>query len=200
MDSNINAQRLDLNAQIPLFLIMTLFAFLLSPIILLAGILGVMADHPDDGEVRSFFQSKNGTGLVALKVHEEIDIIIESVHLLGNRTSDGYAYYNIREDSNVVTSSMNFTADKIPEVFAFPYAPQKTGIFPVNIGAVSTSGDFHRTRSQSIIVVEEFSKAMTLSGLCKSEITQFLTIKPDYSTGACLTMDTHRVLKERGWH
>jgi hypothetical protein len=180
---------------------MNRLAVLLGVIILLASIDSIMADHSSNGEIQSFFQSKNGTGLVALKVYEEIDISIESVHLLGNRTADGFAFYNIREDGRLVTHSVNFTADSIPETIVLPYAPQKTGTFPVTIGVQSISGDsFHRERTQSISVVVEFSKAMKFSGMCKSELTPFLTIKPDHSTGVCVTMDTHLVLKERGWH
>lgn len=159
----------------------------------------VLADH-DDENVRSFFHSDNGTGLLVLKAHEEANIAIPSKDLLNNELFSGHAYYNIKEGNNLVTRSENFTANQIPEVFSFSYTPQKTGIFPVTIGAVSDSGDLIRERSQNVIVVEEFSKAMRFSGQCKNPLTPFLIIKPNFSTGACVTMDTFHILKNRGWH
>lgn len=178
---------------------MVKFCILLIFTITIASIPNVFADHVPNGSVESIFNSKNGTGLIALRVQEEVNIVF--TYEFNDERFDGYAYYNIIEGDKRVTNSDNFTANESPKTFTFPYVPQKTGIFPFTKGVISNSGDFHREESQSIIVLDEFSKAMKFNGQCEKPFPEFtLVIKPDFSTGACVKMDTSFTLKERGWH
>lgn len=171
--------------------------------IILAAVLSILiqnafADPNSNGNIESVFNSKNGTGLIALKLYDEVNIVF-TYHV--DEGFNWYAYYNIIEDGKRVTNSENFTANESPKTFTFSYTPQHTGIFPFTKGVISNSGDYHREESQSVIVLEKFSKAMKFNGQCKKPFPEFaLVIKPDFSTGACVKMDTSAILKERGWH
>lgn len=160
----------------------------------------VLTSSSQATESDGVFYSKNGTNLAVLRVHDEVDIVFA----YGFRSSDkfdGYVYYNIAEDDKKIHGSANFTAGELPQTFDFSYTPKKTGVFFFTRGSMSHSGDFHGEQSMSFIVVEEFSKAMKFNGKCKNAFPEFtLVIKPDFSTGACVTMDTAKNLKGRGWH
>ena len=154
-----------------------------------------------DGKIESVFNSKNGTGLVALKTHEEVNIIFTSSELSTRLDSDGYVYFGINEGNKLITDSENFTANELPKTFTFSFIPQNTGIFSFTKGIWFNSDNSYRTESQGVIVLEKFSKAMAFNGQCKKPFPEFtLIIRPDFSTGACVKMDTASVLKERGWH
>lgn len=171
-------------------LILTVFFMSISTVI------GTNAFNGYDGIV---FNSKNGTSLTVLKMGQEVYVVFpyDFVH----DRFDGYVYYNIVENDKKISQSQNFTANEIPKTFKFSYAPKEAGIFPITKGAMSHTGIWGGEQSQSFIVVREFSKAMKFNGQCQKPFPEFtLIIKPDFSTGACVKMDTHSKLKERGWH
>ena len=158
----------------------------------------VFAYHSDTLE--SNFNSKNGTALTALKMGEAIDIIF-TYDFRNDKIFDGNVYYNIAENSKLITQSKNFTISEIPKTFKFSYTPQDVGIFPFTKGSISHDGIGGGEQGQSILVLEKFSKAMKFNGQCKSSFPEFsLVAKPDFSTAACVKMDTKQVLQERGWH
>ena len=151
--------------------------------------------------VKNVFNSKNGTGLVALKTHEEVDIVFASSELSSRMDSDGYVYYSLYDDNQLITNSENFTTNELPKTFTFSFTPKNTGIFSFTKGIWFNSDNSHKTESQGVIVLEKFSKAMAFNGQCKKPFPEFtLIIKPDFSTAVCVKMDTATKLKERGWH
>lgn len=161
----------------------------------------VFAETATNGNVESIFNSKNETGLIALKVDEEVNIVF-TYEFRNDKRFDGFVYYNIAEGDRRVTNSENFTADEIPKTFTFLYTPHEPGIFFFTKGAMSQAGDvFGGEQSQSFIVLDKFSKSMKFNGQCKKPFPEYnLIIKPDFSTDACVKMDTYFILKERGWH
>jgi hypothetical protein len=174
------------------------FIILIFVIVIIINISDSFADNINEN-IESIFYSKNGTGLTILKMQEEVNIVFTHA-FRNNERFDGYVYYNIIEGNKRITDSKNFTASEMPKTFTFSYIPQKAGIFPITKGIISNSGDFNREESQSIIVLEKFSKAMKFNGQCKKPFPEFtLVIKPDFSTAACVKMETVAILKERGW-
>jgi hypothetical protein len=160
----------------------------------------VFATHAPDGNVESIFNSKNGTGLITLKMGQEVDVIF-TYEFRNDKIFDGYVYYNIGEDGKLISQSQNFTISEIPKTFKFSYTPQAVGIFPFTKGSISHDGIWGGEQGQSITVLEKFSKAMKLNGQCKKPFPEFaLVVKPDFSTAVCVKMDTKQILKERGWH
>ena len=156
---------------------------------------------PLDERIESDFNSKNRTGLVALKTHEEVDIIFTSSELSTRQDSDGYLYFGINDGNKLITDSVNFTANELPKTFTFSFTPQNTGIFSFTKGIWFNSDHSYKTESEGVIVLAKFSKAMAFNGQCKKPFPEFtLILKPDFSTGACVKMDSVSVLKERGWH
>ncbi|MGQ0795611.1 MAG: hypothetical protein ACT4N5_05440 [Nitrosopumilaceae archaeon] len=152
------------------------------------------------GKLESVFNSKNGTGLVVLKAHEEVNIIF-TYNFSNSQSEGGNAGYAIHGNNKLITDSENFTANELPKTFTFAFTPQNTGIFVFTKGIKFNSDNSHGEESQSIIVVEKFSKAMAFNGQCKKPFPEYtLVVKPDFSTGACVKMDTALKLKERGWH
>lgn len=151
-------------------------------------------------ESQASIYSKNGDKLRVLKLNQEVDIIF-NFEFNGNNTSDGFVYYNIKETDKLLTQSQNFTSFEIPKTFKFSYTPSDIGNFPYSHGAASHTNIFHRESTEIITVIDHYSKAMQESnGNCKSPFPEFvLVIKPDFSTGACVKMDTSKILKERGW-
>jgi hypothetical protein len=157
------------------------------------------ATHVPDGYVQSIFNSKNGTGLIALKVGQEVDVIFTH-EFRNDKIFDGYVYYNIAENGKLVSQSQNFTISEIPKTFKFLYTPQGVGIFPFTKGSMSHSGIWGGEQGQSIIVLEKFSKSMKFNGQCKNPYPEFtLAIKHDFSTGVCVKQETKTELIERGW-
>ena len=154
-----------------------------------------------DGKIESDFISKNGTGLVALKTHEEVNIIFTSSELSTRLDSDGYVYFGINEGNKLITNSENFTANDLPKTFTFSFTPQNSGIFSFTKGIWFNQDKSHKTESHGVIVLAKFSKAMAFNGQCKKPFPEFtLILKPDFSTGACVKMYSVSVLNERGWH
>lgn len=152
-----------------------------------------------DGYDGIVFNSKNGTNLTVLKIGQETDVIFP--YNFVHDPFDGYVYYNIVENDRRISQSQNFTANEIPKTFKFSYIPKEVGIFPITKGAMSHTGVWGGETSQSFIVVEKFSKAMKFNGQCQKPFPEFtLIIKPDFSIGTCVKMDTRSKLKERGWH
>lgn len=156
----------------------------------------VFADH-FSGVTKPIFYSTNGTALLALKAHEKVNITFTAK--INDTNFDGHVFYNIIEGNNQITESENFTGKESPKNFTFSYTPQKTGIFEISNGIASNSSNFHEARSQGFIVLENFSKATKFNGQCKqSEYNP--VAKPDFSTNACVKLDTYFILKQRGWH
>ena len=159
-----------------------------------------------DEDLRSFekidsvFNSKNGTGLTVLKNHEDVDIVF-TYESKSQQASDGYVYYHLSEGDKLISNSQNFTANELPKTFTFFFTPQNTGIHYFTKGITFNSDNSGGEESQSIIVIEKFSKAMAFNGQCNKPFPEFtLMIKPDFSTGSCVKMDTASKLKDRGWH
>lgn len=152
-------------------------------------------------ESQASIYSKNDDKLRVLKLNEEVDIIFNFSFELNPNMSDGYAYYNIRESNRLATQSHNFTISEIPKTFKFSYTPSDVGNFQYTRGTVSHTDVFANGLTVTITVIDHYSKAMHESnGNCKSPFPEFkLVIKPDFSTGVCVTMDTAKILKERGW-
>ena len=158
------------------------------------------AMHTPDGDVQSIFNSKNGTGLITLKTGQEVDVIF-SYDFRNDQIFDGYVYFNVGENGKLISQSQNFTISEIPKTFKFSYIPQDVGIFPITKGSISHDGIWGGEQGQSILVLEKFSKAMKFNGQCTKPFPEFaLVAKPDFSTAACVKMDTKQILKERGWH
>ena len=152
-------------------------------------------------KIESVFNSKNGTGLIVLKTHEEVDIIFTSSELTTRRDADGFAGYAISDGNKLITDSKNFTANELPKTFTFSFTPPNTGIFVFTKGIKFNSDDSYGNESQSVIVLEKFSRAMAFNGQCKKPFPEFtLIIRPDFSNGVCVKMDTASELKGRGWH
>jgi hypothetical protein len=167
---------------------------------LVVSVLQISTATVSDGKVESVFNSKNGIGLVVLRTHEEIDIIFNS-EFTSHENANGFVYYNIADGNKLITNSENFTADELPKTFTFSFTPQNIGILYFTKGIKFNSDGFYTEGSQSIFVVEKFSKAMMFNGQCKKPFPEFtLVMRPDFSTGVCVKMDTASVLKERGWH
>lgn len=145
------------------------------------------------------FYSKNGTELVVLKKGQEVDIIFQ-YEFRNDKIFDGYVYYNIAENGNLISQSQNFIISEIPKVFKFTYTPQNVGEFSFTKGSISHSGTWGGEQGRSIIVLEEFSKAMKFNGQCKKPFPKYtLAVKHDFSTAACVKYDTKQKLIERGW-
>jgi len=145
------------------------------------------------------FKANNGTNLTILKIGQEVNITFP-YHFIDDASFDGYVYYNIIESDKRITQSQNFTSDEIPKTFRFSYTPQEVGIFQITRGAMSHTGVWGGEQSQSFIVIEKFSKSMNSNGQCKKPFPEFiLIVKSDFSTGACVKMDTYNILKKRGW-
>jgi len=144
--------------------------------------------------------SKNGDKLRVLQVNQEVNIIFH-FEFSDNNTSDGFAYYNIKESDKLIAQSQNFTSFEIPKTFKFSYTPRDVGNFWYSYGTASHTNIFHRESTETITVIDHYSKAMQENnGNCKSPFPEFkLVIKHDFSTGVCVTMDTAKILKERGW-
>lgn len=148
----------------------------------------------------STIYSKNGTNLRVLKLNQEVDVLFD-FKFDGNNMYDGYAYFNIKEPNMLINQSQNFTSSEMPKTFKFSYTPNYVGNFPFTYGATSHIDNFHNDVTFTISVIDEYSKAMNNEGHCKAPFPEFtLIIKPDFSTGACVKMDTAKILKERGWH
>ncbi|MGC1425407.1 MAG: hypothetical protein WA833_01735 [Nitrosotalea sp.] len=156
----------------------------------------VFADH-FPGVTESIFYSTNGTQLLALKVHEKVNITFTAK--INDTNFDGHVFYNIIEGNNQITESENFTGKESPKNFTFSYIPDKTGIFEISDGMASNSSNFHSVRSHSFIVLENFSKAMKFNGQCRQPEYNPVA-KPDFSTNACVKLDAYFILKQRGWH
>ncbi len=160
----------------------------------------VFATYAPDGDVHNIFNSKNGTGLITLKMGQEVDVIF-TYDFRNDKIFDGFVYYNIGEDGKLISQSQNFTISEIPKTFKFSYTPQNVGIFPFTKGAATHSGIPSDEQGQSILVLEKFSKAMKFNGQCKKPFPEFaLVAKPNFSTAVCVKMDTKQILKDRGWH
>lgn len=143
--------------------------------------------------------SKNGAILRVLKINQEVDVIFDS-EFDENNKYDGYAYFNVKEPDRLVSRFQNFTSSEMPKVFKFSYAPSSVGSFPITYGMTSDTNDFHKETTIIIDVVDKHSKAMKNDGYCKSSFPEFtLVIKPDFSTGVCVKIDTAKILRERGW-
>ena len=155
----------------------------------------VFADYFTDVTEPAFY-STNGTELLALKAHEKVNIVFTAK--TNNTSFDGYVFYNIK-GNNQTTESENFTGKDSPKTFTFSYVPDKTGFFTISNGMSSNSSNFHESRSQSFIVLGNFSKAMKFDGQCKN-LDYHPMAKPDFSTNACVTLNTYFILKQRGWH
>lgn len=87
-----------------------------------------------DSKIESDFNSKNGTGLVVLKNHQQVDIIFTSSELSTRQESDGFVYFGINDGNKLITDSENFTANELPKTFIFSFTPQNTGIFSFTKG------------------------------------------------------------------
>lgn len=152
-----------------------------------------------DFENTGIFYSKNGTELIVLKKGQEVDIVFQ-YEFRNDKIFDGYVYYNIAENGKLISQSQNFTISEIPKVFKFTYTPQNVGEFPFTKGSMSHSGIWGGEQGRSIIVLEEFSKAMKFNGQCKKPFPEYtLVVKHDFSTAACVKYDTKQKLIERGW-
>lgn len=149
------------------------------------------------GVTPPIFYSSNGTALLALKVHEKVNITFTAK--VKDTNFDGHVFYNLIEGNNAITESENFTGKQSPKNFTFSYIPQKTGIFEISNGMASNSSNFHDVRGQGFIVLENFSKAMKFNGQCKQS-EYHPVAKPDFSTNACVKLDAYFILKQRGWH
>lgn len=156
----------------------------------------VFADH-FSGVTEPIFYSTNGTALLALKVHEKVNITFTAK--VNDTNFDGHVFYNIIEGNNAITESENFSGMESPKTFSFSYTPDKAGIFEILNGMASNSSNFHEMRSHSFIVLENFSKAMNFNGQCKQSEYNSVA-KPDFSINACVKLNTYFTLKQRGWH
>jgi hypothetical protein len=135
-----------------------------------------------------------------LKNHEKVDIVFTYKFKM-QQYSDGYVYYHLSEDDKSISDSQNFTANESPKTFTFFFTPQNIGIHYFTKGITLNSDNSGGEESQSIIVIEKFSKAMAFNGQCNKPFPEFtLMIKPDFSTGSCVKMDTASKLKDRGWY
>ncbi|MDE1765847.1 MAG: hypothetical protein KGI27_06180 [Thaumarchaeota archaeon] len=145
------------------------------------------------------FYSENRTGMAVLRLHDRVNINFTAS--TGDAGFDGRVFYTIIEGNNATTKSENFTGKESPKTFSFPYTPDKTGSFGISNGIMTNSGSFRTARDQGFVVVENFSKAMKFNGQCRTPFPHnMLAIKPDFSTGACVKIDTLHVLRQRGWH
>ncbi|MGI0073403.1 MAG: hypothetical protein ACREA3_06300 [Nitrosotalea sp.] len=174
--------------------------YLIISAIMITGILyilipNVFADHFPYVNGPTFY-SKNGTALFTLKVHEPVNIQFTAV--TDNKTFHGYVWYRILHENNQTSGTENFTGTESPKNFTFSYVPEKTGGFMIENGISSSLPYYNSVRSQPIMVIENFSKAVEFNGQCKQP-SYILIPTPHYSTGVCVKPHTFFILKERGW-
>jgi hypothetical protein len=175
---------------------LSIIPILIISIFVIISIPNVFADHfPSVTE--SIFYSTNGTASFVLKAHEKVNVIFTAK--VNDTNFDGHVFYSIIEGNNVITESKNFTGKESSKTFTFSYTPDKTGIFEISNGMASNSSNFHDVVSHPFIVLEKFSKAMKSNGQCKQPEYNPVA-KPDFSTNACVKLDTYFILKQRGWH
>ncbi len=95
------------------------------------------------------------------------------------------------------TNEFDLNTSSLPKLFSQPFVPEQTGKFTYVISTSVSPDNTGRKVTGGLIVVEKFGKSYVENNGCKEDFAKI--IKPNFSSLACVSLDTSSKLLERGW-